>query len=634
MSTKNVMSVGVLSNNFFTITDLIDLEKIQEIQDVFAEANGVAVTLTDANGVPVTQPSNYSKVCDQIRATEKGRAKCMISGKELGLISIQRQCAVHHQCLSIGFTDAAAPIIVQGKHIANWVIGQCHVGNVDESRVREYAKEIGAKADEMVLEFQKMPKMGLQEFEKKLLFLEVMARELALMGYQNLIQRQQNTELSQIKVELEKYQSRLESLVAERTAELQRANQELAKEIAQKNKMQRRQSRLVTAIESAAESICITSLSGRIIYVNPAFEDLTGYSLQEVIGKTPSILQSGLHDTKFYEHLWQTISSGSVWRGNFTNKRKDGTLYQEEATISPVKSSQGKLLNYVAVKRDITKELDLERQLHQSQKLEAIGVLAAGMAHELNTPIQYVLGNTSFLKEAIGDFGRMQACYDSLAAAVAETGDFAQQRNAITELQESIGLEDLKSETVEAVEQALAGVHQISTIVSAMSTFAESGALDKQPENLNKLIQNAVEISRGQWQGLAEVECDLEESLPLVPLLTDRFKLVFLEMMFNAVFALKEKQKVCLEKKGKITITTRSRANLVEICLTDTGIGIPETIIDKIFDPFFTTKQVRQGSGQGLAAAHSLIEGVHKGTLRVSSTRGEGTTFTITLPLN
>ncbi len=622
------------ADHLYTITDLIDEKKLQEIQDSFAEANGVAATLTDIDGNPLTKPSNHSKVCQLIRATEKGLEKCILSGQLLGQRAMDEKHAVHKQCCSVGFTDAAAPIIVNGKHIANWLIGQYHVGDVDGKRIREFALEIGCNPEEMFQEFERMPKMSIQEFEKKLHFLEIMARELSLVGYQRLIQQQQNEELNQIRKELEIHKSHLEKLVDERTALLQQANTKLAAEIAQSTKMQKKQKRLITAIESAIESIVITNINGEIIYVNPAFEKLTGYSLQEVVGKTPALLKSGAHDDTFYQQLWQTILAGEAWIGRFTNKKKDGSLYQEESTISPVKDVHGKILNFVAVKKDITKELDLERQLHQSQKLESLNVLAAGMAHELNTPIQYVMSNTTFLKDVLSDFVELQGCYDDLGNVVAESGLFTEQLAAITRTVDKLGMEGLKEEADDAISQALEGLNRISAIVSAMKDYATPGNADKRQENLNDLLRNTVEISRGQWKDLAELELDLDTSLPPVPLLADRFKLIFLDMIFNSTHALKEKQNSGSQEKGRITITTKNQDDQVELCLTDTGIGIPKDIIDKVFDPFFTTKQVGQGSGQGLSAAHSLIVENHGGSITVSSVEGKGTEFTIILPLS
>lgn len=634
MSNEKTPSLSAVSIEFQVITDLIDLERLQRIQDSFAEANSVASSLTDVEGLPITRLSNHSKVCNRIRATEKGRKNCIFSGKELGRKAGDKRHSIHQQCYSIGFTDAVAPIIINGKHIANWMIGQYHVGKVDEARVRDYALEIGADPVEMVQEFAKMPKLTLEDFEKKLSFLHLMANELSLLGYQNLVQRQQTAELNRSKEELQKYKSQLELLVEKRTAALEQSNQQLTEEITQKTKMQKQQNRLITAIESAAESIVITTPAGKIFYVNPAFEQLTGYSRREMLGKTPRILKSGIHGEQFYNNLWQTITAGEVWVGRFTNKKKDGTFYQDDSTISPVKDDQGKILSFVAVKKDITKELELEKQLHQAQKLESIGILAAGMAHEINTPIQYVLGNTQFLKEVLGNLAEMQSSYENLVKAVSESGAFAEQVATISRLAEQLDFDYLKNEANEAIDQALEGINRISTIVSAMKEFAQPGSADKQPVNLNEIIKNTVDVSTSLWQNLAEMKLDLDENLPFVPLLAGGFKQILLDMITNACHALAEKHHSAPQKKGQISITTRALAHHVEVRLADTGTGIPSAIIDKVFDPFFTTKHVGEGTGQGLAVAYGLIVDKHGGTIRVSSVEGKGSTFTITLPLD
>jgi PAS domain S-box-containing protein len=616
-----------------SITELIDLKKLQQIQDAFAGANQVASSLIDVTGVLVTKPSNHSKVCDMIRATEKGLKNCMLSGKELGRQAHEKKKSIHQQCASIGFIDAAAPIIVNGRHIANWLIGQYHVGNVDAAHVRKYAEEIGTDPEEMVREFEKMPKLSREDFEKKLVFLQVMTDELSLMAYQKLMQQQQNVELNHIKKELEKYQSHLKNLVEERTAALQQANQQLTAEIEQKTTMQERQNRLVTAIKCAAESIVITSLRGEIIFVNPAFEKLTGYSADEVIDKSPKILQSGAHDEGFYRDLWQTILAGRVWVGRFTNRKKDGTTYLEEATISPVRDEQGKIINFVAVKKDITKEVALERQLNQAQKLESIGILAAGMAHEINTPIQYLLSNTEFLREVRNDLAKMQTGHDNLINAVSAAGAFGDEVAAINRLAEELDLAYLTVEADKALLETLEGIHRISTIVTAMKAFAQPESAEKQPENLHAIIENTIDVSRSQWQNVAELELCFDAELPSVPLMAGRFKQVLLDMIINASYAMAEKYPAPAQRKGRITITTNRVADKVELHLADTGTGIPQRNIDKIFDPFFTTKPVGQGSGQGLSVAHGIIVDLHGGTISVASTEGEGTAFTITLPL-
>lgn len=615
----------------YTITDLIPVEKLQKIQDAFALANQVASSLTDPDGVPITKPSNHCAVCTIIRTTEKGLNRCILSGKELGIMAREQQQAVHKRCCGIGFTDAAAPIIIEGRHIANWIIGQYHTREVDEDRIKEYALEIGAEPENLKEAFRTMPKLTGEQFENKLEFLEIMAHELSMMGYLHLLQREQTTELMHIKVQLEEYQKQLESKVVQRTKALELANSRLHEEIAQKSKIQTQQDRLITAIQSADESIIITSSNGEIIFVNPAFEHITGYSTKEVIGKMPSILRSGYHDKTFYADLWQTITAGKTWRGRFVNRKKNGTVYQEESTISPVMDEKGNILNFVAVKRDVTKECQLQAQLKQAQRLETIGTLAAGIAHEINTPVQYVLANTHFLRDVLKDLTAMQRLYQRLADIVGTA--FAPQVEEIHSRAEEIDLDFLLEESVKAVEQSLTGLQQVANIVKAMKEFADPGAATKQLENLNELIRSTVDVSRNVWDEVAEMELILENNLPSVPLYAGKFKQILLDMLINSAHALIEKYGMHPRHKGRITIATRVGEQQVELSIADTGAGIPESIVTRIFDPFFTTKTVGQGQGQSLTIAHKIIVEQHGGSINVESKPPEGTTFTICLPL-
>ena len=169
------------------------------------------------------------------------------------------------------------------------------------------------------------------------------------------------------------------------------------KDVSKRKRSEEAQRRLATAVEQSAEAIVVTDTAGNIQYVNPAFERISGYTRDEAIGQNPKLLKSGEHDQMFYRNLWDTIKRGQVWTGRFINKRKDGSLYHEDSTISPVRDSGGKIINFVAVKRDITEQLALSRQLLQAQKMEAIGTLAGGIAHDFNNLLQVTLGYSELL---------------------------------------------------------------------------------------------------------------------------------------------------------------------------------------------------------------------------------------------
>jgi len=207
----------------YSLLDIIDIEDLQKLQDSFAKANRVASTIIDLNGQRITQFSNYSRVCQLIRQTEKGNAKCIRSGKILGEMSLQTQKPSCHFCLSIGFIDAAAPIVIEGVHIANWLIGQNCIGEVDEERLVAYAEEIGVDKDEMLVAFHEMGKISEEEFKEKLDFLWLMANQISNQAYQHLRYQTMLLSLEKSQYELKNYKDNLELLVNQRTAELEKA---------------------------------------------------------------------------------------------------------------------------------------------------------------------------------------------------------------------------------------------------------------------------------------------------------------------------------------------------------------------------------------------------------------------------
>lgn len=618
----------------YNLIELIEIEKLQQIQDAFAAATHVASTIVDTNGTPITSPSNHSRVCSIVRSSPKGLENCIRSGKILGQRAAKSLSPFHQKCFSCGFVDAAAPIIVNGHHIANWLVGQYYIGDANESSIAAYSREIDVSEEEMVTALREMPKISKERFEKILHFLWIIANEISNMGYQNLQQKVQTEELLKVKFQLEKHKNELEKMVATRTAALVKMNTTLNKEIDLKNAIQQKQSRLIAAIEHAAETIAITDAEGTIIYVNPAFESISGYGREELIGKNHRIMKSGVHDADFYAEFWQTITSGQVWNGRFRNRKKNGTLYDEESTVSSVKDESGNIINYVAVKRDITRELELERQLLQANKLESIGTLAAGIAHEINTPIQYVHDNTQFLQESLEEYKNYKKHLQALVMAAESQSAFPEMVREIRQLEEDIDLEFLDGETERAVEVALEGLDRIAAIVSAMKEFANPGGSGKDLEDINTIITNTVTVSSSEWKNNAEMTMALDPTLPSIPLLSGKFKQVLLNLIMNASQAIAEKHQDASAEKGNITISTSQEEDMICIRVRDTGIGVEKQDTEKIFDPFFTTKPVGKGTGQGLAIAYSVIVEGHGGTIDVVSEHGNGAEFIIRLPIS
>jgi len=561
--------------------------------------------------------------------------------------------------------------------------------------------------------------------------------------------------------------------------------------------------KLSLAVEQSPASVVITDTHGTIEYVNPMFCKVSGYSAEEAIGQNPRILKSGEWPKSAYRNMWNTILRGDIWTGEFLNKKKNGDLYWEAASISPVRNEAGEVTHFLAVKQDITerkqaelrakeqaqaiasanlaleeatKEAEASReraeaaneklsrgqasllqaheettqlleamssvlisvasddrltacntnaqrvlgidaktavgarlkdlglkwdwpviekaiadcranqrparieevrftrpddtqgflgitinplntkgvgqggflltaaditdqkilqgQLAQSQKLESIGQLAAGIAHEINTPTQYVGDNTRFLKDSIGDLIAIVDKYSELMASENGPKDWAKRSAEIKAALDELDFEYLKEEVPKAIEQSLEGVERVATIVRSMKEFSHPGGDEKQMADLNKAIESTITVSRNEWKYVAEMVTELDPTLPLIPCLLGDINQVILNMIVNAAHAITDVVGKDSGEKGTITVSTSRDHDQAEIRISDTGTGIEKDIIAKVFEPFFTTKEVGKGTGQGLAIARNVIVEKHGGTIDVESEVGKGTTMIIRLPID
>lgn len=272
----------------------------------------------------------------------------------------------------------------------------------------------------------------------------------------------------------------------------------------------------------------------------------------------------------------------------------------------------------------------MEVQLRQAQKLESIGQLAAGISHEINTPVQFVGDNNRFLQEAFADMAGLCEAERQLGAAAP---DGLVRTDALAALAEQYDIDYLMEEIPKALAQSEEGLTRITRIVAAMKEFSHPGSRDKELVDINRLISTTVEVSRNEWKYVADLECDLDPALPAIPGFAQGLNQVFLNMIVNAAHAIGERIGRTGESRGLIHITTRQSAAWLEVLISDNGAGIPDKIINKIFDPFFTTKEVGKGSGQGLAIAYSVIVDKHGGEIAVESGPDTGTVFTIHLPV-
>jgi len=313
--------------------------------------------------------------------------------------------------------------------------------------------------------------------------------------------------------------------------------------------------------------------------------------------------------------------------------RPDGEERYLGMTISHLNGEDGYLLGSTIIGADITDRRKIETQLQQSQKMEAIGQLAAGIAHEINTPTQFVGDNTRFLQDATGDLIQIIREYEKLIEKAKSHSLTDELISAAEKRITEIDLPYLEEEIPVAIQHTLKGVDRISKIVQAMKIFAHPGMMVKEPTDINQEIEKTITITRNEWKYVAAMKTDFDSDMPLVPCYRAELNQVILNMIVNAAHAIAETQDKNGSPKGTIRIRTYHENNWAKIGISDTGAGIPEAIRHKIFDLFFTTKGPGKGSGQGLAISHTVIVEKHHGTLDLESREGEGTTFTIGLPL-
>lgn len=381
---------------------------------------------------------------------------------------------------------------------------------------------------------------------------------------------------------------------------------------------------LATVIEQTNDAVFIVSADEIVRYVNPMASRSSGYAAHELIGAPPPIYNSDLMDKSALALIKQTVFEGNSWQGYFRNRRKDGSVIEEHACIFPIRNEEGQVTNAVAVKRDITEQIKLQSQLLQAQKLEAIGQLAAGIAHEINTPMQYIQNNVTFLEQSFNKI------HDLLVTL--EQTDRKTLPPATAELLDSFDFGFFLEETPSSIQETQNGVNRVVKIVAAMKEFSHPGGNERTPTDLNHALENTLIVCRNEWKYVAELVTDYSPDLPLVPCFADQFNQAILNLVINASHAIQEQQQTTGSRPGRITITTRQNEDSVEIQIADNGCGIPPETRQHVYDPFFTTKEVGKGTGQGLAIVHDIIVKKHGGSIDFTTTPGEGTVFTIRLP--
>jgi PAS domain S-box-containing protein len=389
------------------------------------------------------------------------------------------------------------------------------------------------------------------------------------------------TQISGMAQRLSRQTRELETIVDERTAELASVNERLTL--------------LVNALERADDGIEITDPDARFVYVNPAFQKITGYSASELIGRTPALLRSPVHDETFYDAIWQRVSSGQVYSGVLVGRRKDGSAFDQELTVWPIFDESGSITHYVGLRRDVTERRRTEQALRVSERMASLGTLAAGVAHEINNPLTYVLINLHYLHDNVAP-----PRLDSPAKA------------------ERLRL---------AATRALEGAERVSAIVKDLRTLSRPDDRTIKLVDPRLVLESALRMVGNDIRHHAELVENFRP-VPRVRANEARLSQVFLNLLVNAVQALDGAS----VKPARIMVTTSTNERgqaVVEVA--DTGSGIQPEHLHRIFDPFFTTKPVGLGTGIGLSLCHSTVKAMN-GEIQVESAPGYGSLFRVVLP--
>jgi two-component system, NtrC family, sensor kinase len=384
--------------------------------------------------------------------------------------------------------------------------------------------------------------------------------------------------------------------------------------------------------DNAIFGIFQSTPSGRYLSVNPAMARIFGYdSAEEMINTVAAISQLYVDPKRRDEFVLGMDRFGAVQNFECEAFRKNGNKICVATSARAIREN-GVVVRYEGMTEDITERKLLQSQLLHTQKLESIGQLAAGIAHEINTPTQYVGDNLRFLKGAFQELKDLLADYERMLAA-AQSNTLS--REAVQEIVTAVQCADagyLLEEIPTAIEQTIEGVTRVSALVSAMKEFSHPGTKEKTPVDLNHAIENTLTVAGNEWKYVAHVETEFDPSLPLVSCLPGELNQVILNLIVNAAHAIADVVGKAGSEKGKIRVQTRNCPEWVEIRIQDTGTGIPEKVRARIFDPFFTTKEIGKGTGQGLSIARSVVVDKHGGSIHFETEEGKGTTFIVRLP--
>jgi PAS domain S-box-containing protein len=350
--------------------------------------------------------------------------------------------------------------------------------------------------------------------------------------------------------------------------------------------------RFYSVAENTVNPLQITDLSGKMTFVNQAFCKASGYSAEELLGKNPNVFSSRKYPKQFWDDMWGTISEGRVWFGEVENKKKSGEPFYTQLLISPIVDNNKKVLGYFGIHRDLTERRNLEKQLIHTQKMESIGTLAAGVAHEVGNPLASISALVQIIQRQTTD-------------------DFIKEKSELVKKQ----------------------ITRISKIIRDLVDFSRPSNYELKLTDINENIRESIEIVRvGKKAKDIEFIQNLDVTLPPLPLVSDQLQQVFVNILINAVDAIIERRtQVPIEERGMIKVASSMDKDFCKITFEDNGIGVKDDKISKIFEPFFTTKTEGKGTGLGLWVSYGIVKSF-QGDIKVESKYHKYTKFIIHLP--
>ncbi|VBB07079.1 pac motif [Lucifera butyrica] len=428
---------------------------------------------------------------------------------------------------------------------------------------------------------------------------------------------------------------------------------EMVEDITERRKTEEQLLKLSRAVEQTSSSVIIVDTDNCIEYVNKTFSQITGYTPSEITGKKVSILRSELTPAAVYQSIRPAIIAGNEWHGELHNRKKNGESYWVSISASPIRNNENEITHYVSIQEDITLRKQMEEELTiknkrleealaelertqvrlvQQEKLAGIGHLAAGVAHEINNPLGFVLSNFATLMKYLDRIGDVLTSYHECKTFMSQSQDpeIQQWIRKLEDLEQAKKLGVILADMPELIKESNDGLERVGNIVKELRAFSR---VDQQNNfdayDLNGGLESTLLMARNEIKYNAEVVKELG-NLPLIQAVGGSVNQVLLNILVNAAQAIKAKQQSGM---GRIRVKTYHDTAYVYCEIEDSGAGIPADHLNKIFNPFFTTKPVGQGTGLGLSISYDIIVNKHHGDITVQSVLGEGTTFTVKLPI-